>query len=219
MNDVPFYSIGDVAHNLWLSSATVRTWLRGRTYRTRDGERYFEPLIKIADPERGLLSFRNLVEVFVLSSLRREHKVRIFEVRRAIDYLENRLETPHPLADQQMSTDGKDLFIEKYGQLINASQEGQTAMKEVMAAYLQRVKRDHSGAILRMFPVIGNDDSHVIAIDPRIHFGRPCITGTGIPTAIIADRVKAGDAPRIVAKDYNRPVSEILKAVEFEKAS
>ena len=53
-------------------------------------------------------------------------------------------------------------------------------------------------------------------IDPRVQFGRPCLRGTGIPTSVIAERYKAGDAISALAKDYDRTPEEIEDALRYE---
>jgi uncharacterized protein (DUF433 family) len=55
-------------------------------------------------------------------------------------------------------------------------------------------------------------------IDPRISFGRPVLAGTGIPTAVIAERYKAGESMDDLADDYGCQRFEIEEAVRCELA-
>ena len=55
-----------------------------------------------------------------------------------------------------------------------------------------------------------------ISIDPRVRFGKPCISGTRIPTAIILERHQAGDSIDLLAKDYGRNGEEIEEAIRYE---
>ena len=217
--DVPAYTILEAAHHLRLPVTTVRDWLLGRTYPTSEGARRALPVIKIAGRKDHMLSFRNLVEVHVLSAIRREHKVRLREVRKAILYLKRQLGTEHPLADQQMSTDGTDLFIDQYGKLVAVSRDGQMAIREVLAEHLDRIERNPRGAAVRLFPFSGRPEARAVVIDPMLKFGRPCISGTGIPTDIIAGRFQAGDTIEEIAADYGRPATDIEEAIRFEKAA
>jgi hypothetical protein len=84
-------------------------------------------------------------ETHVLSAIRREHRVRLDRVRAAIDYLRERFHIDHPLAEYVFETDGIDLFVDKYGQLINVSRHGQLEMNQLIAVYLRRIERDRSG--------------------------------------------------------------------------
>lgn len=97
-------------------------------------------------------------------------------IRAAIDYLKGRLGSDRPLINEEMVTDGTDIFVSKLGSLINASQHGQLAMKAVLQEYLKRVDRDAHGVAVRLLP-----------------FTRPP-TATGDPTVVLAQ-------PRVIAID------------------
>jgi uncharacterized protein (DUF433 family) len=53
-------------------------------------------------------------------------------------------------------------------------------------------------------------------IDPEIGFGRPVLSGTGIPTLVVADRYKAGESISELVRDYDRPQEEIEEAIRCE---
>jgi uncharacterized protein (DUF433 family) len=181
--------------------------------------RDFDPVISSASPSKRLLSFQNLVELHVLSSIRKVHKVDLPSVRRAIDYIQKRFNSDHPLLDKQMLTDGKSLFIEEYGNVVNVSEQGQLEMKKLLELYLKRIDRDKHGLPVRLYPVTRKDvleSPRFIAIDPSIRFGRPCIAGTRIPSRIIAERHEAGDSVATLAKDYGRKTEEIEEALRYE---
>jgi uncharacterized protein (DUF433 family) len=215
----PIYSLADSAHYLRLPKATIRSWVIGREYPTRSGPTTFLPLISIADPQRRLLSFRNLVELHVLSSIRRNHKVELHAVRSAISYLKEKFGSEHPLLHPNMYTDGKYLFIDRYANIINISNNGQMEMKQIMSMYLNRIEQDESGLPVRLFPFSRDNyerSPRFISIDPKIRFGKPCIFGTRIPTKIIAERHQAGDSISLLACDYDRKTDEIEEAIRYE---
>lgn len=217
--EAPAYFLAEAAHYLHLPTATVRSWALGRRYPTEAGTGVFAPLIAVVDPARGLLSFLNLVELHVISSVRRVHKLKLKAVRRAIDYLRKKFPSEHPLIDRQMLTNGKDLFVEQYGELVNISEQGQLEMKIVLDAFLKRIRRDEKGIPIQLFPFTRpriETSPEFIAIDPRVCFGKPCIAGTGIPTRIIAERHEAGDSIALLAEDYGRPTEEIEEALRYE---
>jgi uncharacterized protein (DUF433 family) len=219
--DLAAYTLRETAHCLQVPYATVRAWATGRTYLTTSGERRAPPLIQIADKRTPALSFRNVVELHVLSAIRRKHKVQMSAVRRAIRYLRQRLGVPRPLADQQMATDGKDLFIEHYGNLVSISQGGQLVMKKVVETYLARIERDYAGVPIRLFPFTRprfEESPKWVVMSPRVQFGRPCVSGTGIPTSVIAERYRAGDSINELARDYGQETIAIEEAVRYEFA-
>ena len=53
-------------------------------------------------------------------------------------------------------------------------------------------------------------------IDPNVQFGRPCIASTGVPTAIVCERYKAGDAIEALAHDFGCKRSNIEAAIRYE---
>lgn len=217
--ETPSYGITEAAHYLRIPIATLRSWIIGRYYPTESGKQFFKPLISAADKEPSLLSFMNLVEAHVLDAIRREHSVPLQKVRTALDYLHRKFPSKHPLAEQAFATDGIDLFIDKYGQLINISQAGQLAMKSLLEAYLRRIERSPAGVPIRLFPFTRKkeiDEPKAVVIDPYVSFGRPVLAGTGIATAVIAERYKAGESMDELAKDYDRQRDEIEEAIRCE---
>jgi uncharacterized protein (DUF433 family) len=94
-------------------------------------------------------------------------------------------------------------------------------MKEMLAAHLRRVEHDASGLAVRLYPFTRKremDEPKVIVIDPWVSFGRPTITGTGIPTAIVAERYKAGESVAELAHDYGCQRGYVEEAVRCELA-
>lgn len=221
---IPAYSSFEASRYLRIPENTVRNWAFGYAQRTGPGRTMrSRPLLKAADTQRHLLSFVNLVELHMISALRRDHNVQMPKIRRAIDYLEAKLRSPHPLIDEEMETDGTDIFINKYGSLINASRDGQLAMKALLQAHLKRIERDERGVAVRLFPFTRKRDADtiveapkLIAIDPAVAFGRPVIVGSRVPTSEIAQRFQAGESPSEVAQDFGRTEEEVWEAIRCE---
>lgn len=53
-------------------------------------------------------------------------------------------------------------------------------------------------------------------IDPRRAFGKLVVAGAGIPTAVIADRLRAGDTLVHLAKDYHLKLEQVGAALRWE---
>jgi uncharacterized protein (DUF433 family) len=215
----PTYGLSEAAHYLRVNRSTFRTWLSD-SRRTATGEvRPKSFVIRTPTGRAGDLSFINLVEAFVLSSIRYKHGVSLQKIRAALDYVERTLKISHPLASARFLTDGTDLFVEKYGELISASESGQTAMRAMLMSHLQRVEHDEAGMAVRLYPWTrtGNpDEPRTVVIDPQVAFGRPCVAGTGVPTALVAERYKAGESMDELAEDYGLSRSQVEEAVRCE---
>ncbi|MFZ5875678.1 MAG: DUF433 domain-containing protein [Nitrospirota bacterium] len=224
LRETPSYGLAETARYLRIPVSTLKSWVVGRSYPIRGGTKQFRPLIKAPASAKGslLLSFMNLVEIHVLDAIRREHKISLPKVRIALDFLRAKFPSKHPLADQEFATNGVDLFVEKYGRLINITESGQLAMRELLAAYLRRIERDSHGVPVKLYPFTRTrrgDEPKVVVIDPEIAFGQPVLASTGIPTAVIADRLKAGESVEELAADYRRSPEEIIDAIRCELPS
>lgn len=210
-SEVPAYGLTEAAHYLQIPRSTLRAWFLGQDQ--------FRSVIAIADKKRNSLSFLNLVEAHVLGAIRRKHKISLPRVRKALDFLRQRFSSDRPLADQQFATDGLDLFVEKYGKLVNISKEGQLEMRQLLEAHLRRIKRDPYGIPIKLYLFTRKrlpEELYTIMIDPEISYGRPVLAGTGIATAVLAERYKAGDSIDELAEDYGRSRSEIEEAIRCE---
>jgi uncharacterized protein (DUF433 family) len=218
--EVPSYGVMEAAHYLRIPRTTIRDWVSGRHYRSTAGVRFSKPIIQVPDPTAKQLSFMNLVEIHVLDAIRRKHDIPLEKVRTAMNYLSKQFPSRHPLADQEFITDGLNLFIKKFSQLINISQEGQLAILEILQAHLHRIERDIKGIPVRLYPFTRKrhlqEEPKAVVIDPLISFGRPVLVGTGIPTAVIAERYKAGESMDALAEDYGRQRFEIEEAIRCE---
>ncbi len=158
-------------------------------------------------------------EAHVLEAIRQQHDIPLKKVRRAVALLERQFGSRHPLADDQFETDGLDLFIQHAGLFINVTQPGQLAIREFVQAYLNRVERDPQGIPIRLYPFTRKrelDEPRAVVIDPFVSFGRPVLAGTGISTAVVAERFKAGEPMGALADDYGRSLLEIEEAIRCE---
>lgn len=216
----PAYTFTEAAHYLRLPVTTLHAWCTGQDYRTRGGTKRYMRVIRLDGTGREGLSFVNLVEAHVLSGLRRVHHIPLPKIRRALEWVSKRLKLSRPLAEARFATDGVNLYVEQISQLIDVDKDGQLAMREVIEAYLHRVERDPLGVPIKLYlftrkdPV--GDAERAVVIDPAIAFGRPVLAGTRVPTAILADRFKAGDALQELADDYRTTPQAIEEALRCE---
>jgi uncharacterized protein (DUF433 family) len=212
--DIPAYPLVEAARYAAVPLATLRRWIGERPGTTR-------AVIELPEDSDGQLSFYNLVEAFVLGGLRHKHNIPLQQLRRDVQEL-RRLhpQIVHPLADLDLSTLGRNVFVDTADYLTNVSRGGQLGIIDVLRPFLDRVERSRQG-VVRLFPLTRKDPSRsprIITIDPRVAFGRPVIAGTGIPTAVLHERWKAGDSVAGLAEDYDRTSNEIEEALRCEAA-
>jgi uncharacterized protein (DUF433 family) len=222
----PAYPVAEAARYLRIPEETLRSWVAGRLYPVAGRSKRSQALIHLDDPRNQYLSFINLVEAHVLAAIRRRHGVKLPKVRKALDYVLRQFRVERPLIDQAFQTDGLDLFVERYGELINASREGQRAMKEIIGVYLKRIERDAKGIPIKLFPFTRDtqaeaapaSDPRVVVMNPKVSYGRPVIDGTGIPVSSIYERYKAGDSVVDLAQDFRLEIGAIEEAIRCEAA-
>jgi uncharacterized protein (DUF433 family) len=211
--EIPNYGMIETSRYLHIPHSTVQFWAHG-----------IDPIVELAvTGRRPTLSFKNLVECYVVQGMRTVYGIKVKKIRAASHWMRNNLASPHPLADYDITTDGINLFLDMDGNLVCISREGQVAMKPVFEAHLERVQRDSSGVAHALFPyktrnhmLEPQNAPKVVMINPLVSFGRPILKDSGILSSVLAGRYKAGDTISVLAKSYGREESEIRQAVEWE---
>jgi len=179
--ELPAYTAVRASQIVRLSPSTLRLWARG------DGEH--DALFAPAEHSPLTLSFSNLVETFVLASMRRVHGISMQRVRKALNFVGKKLGVRRPLIHARFRTDGVRLFVDHADQLLDVSRPEQATLREVLDASLERIEWGDEVAE-RLYPWVRADlkGPKSIVIDPRRGFGQPIIAGTGIEARIITER-------------------------------
>ena len=222
--DAAAYTVAEGARYTRLPVATLRAWTLGRRYPVNEGGAggQFDPLIFPASRQPPLLSFSNLIEAHVLRSLRTEHGVSVKALRSALAYAQDALGIEQLLLSPELRTDAGKLFLDQYGKLIELSASGQLAMRRLLKEHLKRIEWDTSKFPIRLYPFVSAMapvEERLIAIDPRIAFGRPVVLRSGISTSAIAERIDAGETVEDIAADYELARAEIEEAALYERAA
>ena len=212
--NAPLYTQSEASRYLNISKSTLRYWAIGE----QTSKRTAKPLIQTPDSSPRL-SFLNLVELHVLNSFRTVDRIDLPKIRVALEFVQKKLDVARPLLDARFETDGVDLFIQHLNTLVNVSKYGQQGMPAILASSLKRIKRDSHKIPLKLFPYTHTDwekSPSLISMTPNIFSGRPVIEGTGISTAIIAERYKAGDSVSVLSADYGQQIEAIEEAIRCE---
>ena len=219
-HNLPAYFISQASHHLSVPNSTLRSWVAGSSYETKAGRKRSLPLIEPIRNKPYMLSFWNMIELQILASIRRRHKVSMPRVRKALNFVQSELGIERPLIKAQFSTDGVDLFVKDYGGLFNATtrERESLSLQRQMRAALDRIERDEFGIATRMFPWREDplQDLRVVAIDPATKFGQPVVRGTRIATAVLASRRRGGEAWQSIADDCQLKVDSVVEAVRWE---
>lgn len=210
------YTPADAACYLGIHPQTLATWLWGRKYPTVGGDKFFEPLIEVADSDNELLSFFNLAELHVLAATRYGHHLSMKSIRVAMDSVQEKYPSKHPLISKDFKTNGRDLFIQSLTENTNLSRPGQLNFKEIMDNFLEHVIKDEHDLVKKIFPLIaGQPDDHIISITYGISSSQPVIDGAGVPAWLIHERYRDGEDVAALADDFEVPVGKIQRAIDY----
>jgi hypothetical protein len=149
---------------------TLRNWLVGHEHVSRGRRVTVEPVVDLTLPAPiDGLSFINLIEVLALDRFR-DAGVSLQRVRKALRYVEAELGTAHALANQQILTDGADLFwkFQEREQdpelhIVNITRGGQKAFPDVISSYLREVDWGTDRFAERWWPEAGRRE---VVVDP-----------------------------------------------------
>lgn len=212
--EVPMYSFTEAARVLRVPSSTLRNWTRGGRY--ADGKKAFAPVMPIAKDARAL-TFNNLIEAYVLSSIRRDYNITLPVVRDSLDFVESELKVERPLLRQDFLTDGAKLFVQRWGIVVEASKQTQIAMKDFFKESFQRIDRDERGLARRLYPWLHSlDEPEIVELDPLRAFGRAVVKGTAIAMDVLISRHRAGDTVPQLSRDYGLNKSKVAAVVSWD---
>jgi len=208
----PLYDFGEAAYTLRVPKSTLRAWFLGQPG--------FNKVFELKSKEPRLLSFANLLEAHTLSAIRKIHGVYLNKVRQALRNIEKRFDSDipgHPLLDSRLRTNNVHLFLDELATLTVISDNNQTAMRQLLEKFLQRIEIQQNK--VRFFPYVvkpGVEDTKAVALDPRIQFGKAILAKRGVATFIIAERFRAGESVIELARDYRIGEDEIQDALRYE---
>lgn len=203
----PLYSLVEVGRYARVQPNTLRSW-------TRSDDNGL--LVPAGRNTVAPLSFINLIEAHVLLALRRAHMVPMRRIRTAVEWLKDTYHVDHPLAELDLETDGRDVFLRECGILVSASRRGQIGMNEILSRYLQRIERDPNCVPIRFFPLTYDASPKTVVMDPSVAYGRPVIKSTRITTLMIFERYSGGESLVDIAKDYDLKMSTVEEALRCE---
>jgi uncharacterized protein (DUF433 family) len=212
------YGMPEASAYLHVPISTLRYWTLGTM-----SER---PLVKLAAVRpKPTLSFKNLVECYVLEVMRVAHGVNVRNIRYALATALEKYESAHPFADYTISTKGNHIYLDE-NLLVDLSRGGQLVIREFLANSLRRVDRDKLGLAKRLYPFMQKKEMleahheapRTVVIDPAVSFGMPVLADSRIPTSFLASRYRGGDSIPTLARDYGRQEGEIEEALIWERA-
>jgi uncharacterized protein (DUF433 family) len=153
------------------------------------------------------------------------HGIGISSIRRDVEELRRERSSKYPLADYQLATRGRKIYLDDDEELVSLSAGGQGAFKQILDPFLRRVDRNTYGIAKRLFPftraehqIMPNDAPRIVVIDPNVAFGKPVLVDSRISTSFLLSRKKGGATIKQLASDYGRTEEEIEEAIHLEQS-
>ncbi|MEM1374738.1 MAG: hypothetical protein AAGF78_10200 [Pseudomonadota bacterium] len=161
------------------------------------------------------ISFLDLIEVRVVSALRREGAT-LQAIRYAIQIAKNEFRIERPLASQKFYLSGTEILmdaVEGDGQLVSLSKRRPTqkVFKRIIEQNLEDVEyEDDVAARWRPNWVSG------IVLDPKRQFGNPILDDFGLSTETIRRELENELTEREISSLYEVPLDLVKAAKKFE---
>ncbi|MCY4232263.1 MAG: DUF433 domain-containing protein [Bacteroidetes bacterium] len=203
--EYPLYSCQSVSKALRIPYSTLYSWL----YSHPDGS-----LISNLNSDQTL-NFLQLSEAFAINYMRKSLEIPLSKIREATDYLRDHLKISYPLIDHRIRVGSEIHFKHAQDILLNATRYGQLESIE-LGDYINRLEFKDVNLPDVLYPWIkGQKKKRSIKIDPRIRFGQPSITGTGITVEIVHERFEGGESPKDIALGYGIALSGVEDAIAY----
>jgi uncharacterized protein (DUF433 family) len=220
--DRPLYGLLQVDRLLGLPSGTARRWIDGY----RRGGKEYPPVIREHSTGDDIATWGEFVETRLLAEYR-DKGVPLLRMRPAIERLREELGTPYPLASAKT-------WLDVDGQELVARVQDQVGLDRLLALVIVRTGQhlfdwakpaddfrrsvewegDGPDAQPRLLRPV--HDIRDVVIDPLRGFGEPVVRG--VRTEVIAELIRAGDPPDMIAQLYDLPRTKVDSAVRYELA-
>ncbi|MEM9562162.1 MAG: DUF433 domain-containing protein [Actinomycetota bacterium] len=209
------YTAATAADLLHVPTETLIWWLDG----AKRGDKTYPPVIRETATGSRNVTWAEFIEAGLLKQYRREHQVKLDELRRFIAVIRDRFGVPYPLAEKRPFVgEGRRLLLELQrefevpGELwLVAPTTDEVVLTEPGASFIHRVEWDENLAVAWR---PHDDPASPVRCSPDYRFGRPSIGG--ISTNAIAEHVEGGEGEEDVADQFGLSVDDVQWALAYE---
>lgn len=213
------YSLRDAAMLLRIPYGKLRRWAAGYWYSAADEERFSQPVVPgdFDDLEERVLSFYELMELFVIGFFRREG-VSMNVVRAARVSARDLFGTEYPFATERLNIDGRGIFGDLLVDDVPAKlklelSKGQIALRDVVEPFFRKNVHYENGFASTYWPM-GRE--RPVLLDAQRAFGRPIVVRTGTPTFALYGVHNGGENHDRIAAWYEVTRDELDAAIQYE---
>jgi hypothetical protein len=211
------YSHAEAAALLHVTTGRIKSWAEGYTYNVLDGKKQAKPALQRSLYIAGLLTFKDLVELWWVKSFV-DNKFSLQYVKATAERLADVLQTEYPFAHARMTqSDGVHLLVEAMDGGLIVAKTGQTVMP-IPSDWIKTLHFDKDTQLANAWNVPGYEQ---IILDSRRSFGAPIVQKVGIRTDVLYTSYLAEggnpEAIKEVADWYEIAEADVSVAVRFEE--
>jgi uncharacterized protein (DUF433 family) len=213
----PVYGMSQVDRILLLPSGTAQRWVDGY----RRGGKAYPPVIRPVSTGDEIVTWGEFVETRLLAGFRKRG-VPMARMRPAVERLRELFGTRYPLAHARPFVAGRELVLQTQDE-VGLDQElrlvvvrtGQQMLDlsgpaEEFFRSTEYTDPDNGQAcLIRPLPRVAD-----VVIDPLRGYGEPVVRN--VPTEVIAEQVRAGDPPEMVADLFELSREQVNAAIRYE---
>ena len=206
------YSLAEAARLLAIPQRTLNRWLFGYRYDHHGSAAEQEPLWPAQygiNQDEPILGFRDLLEARIVRGFRAAG-LSLPMIRNCLALARQVAKDDHPFSSRRFQTDGKTLFVEQEGGLLDLRTR-QRAFKKVIEPSFKDLDYDMQAAS-RWWLV-----KRSILLDPQRAFGQPIVAETGVLTLRLAQAYKAEGSIERVAQIFELRPALVRDALAFEQ--
>lgn len=200
------YPLAEASRYIGVPLSTARSWFIGRTDRVGRGPLFTSDYAKL-DGDYAI-SFINVIEAYVARFFKGEG-VKPKILRRTHEILQEELNTAHPFAHADLSTNGVEI-IRRDG---NSNLIGVVSRQHFFPQMnLGRIQYNEITRLAEAWAIAKG-----VRLDPDVNYGKPVVENTGTSTLIVASQYRAnGKDAALVARLFKLNETSVINAYNFE---
>jgi uncharacterized protein (DUF433 family) len=212
------YALPEAARLLQVAQSTLWWWLEGE----KRGEKVYPPVIRLQPTGSKSVTWGEFVEAGLLKQYRREHRVKLSELRRFIDRARERLGVAYPLAYHRPYVGvGRALVRELQDELalpaelcLVAEASGQLVLTGPAEAFVSRVDWNADDLPGAWRPHA--EQKSPVRMRPDVRFGLPSVGG--VRTEVVWEQLEDGADVSEVASDFGLSDRDVRWAQAYENS-
>ncbi|GAB4254391.1 MAG: hypothetical protein Kow00129_15440 [Thermoleophilia bacterium] len=208
----PLYVVSDLARLSQAAPGKVKRWLCGYSAAGREYDAFLRAP-ELDSRGKRVFTFENLIEVSLVSALRRNTNLSLDRIKGAYRNAEAEF-GPYPFARRRVFVSGSDIFMHA-SEYVEGEVEHLTALTRGSQRASERVLEQYLTHIdwVDEWPAEWHPVPRV-RLNPEIAFGQPNVSG--IRTETLGSRFLAGEPMEFIAEDFALSLDEVEAAVRYE---